>query len=177
MYINWFDCGFTLIFCAFKMRNLCENQTKFTDTPTHTNECVWTIFREWYLCVSVHFPKQFFVHIFLTFTIHMETYACMCDDDDCFYSKVMGFYSVSSFALSLSFLLYSFKIVFWILWHQTMNFNYRNEISYEFMQKKTIRIKSAEFIHLETMVKMTQNNFSDMSNSFMLWIFTTYTQK
>lgn len=49
-----------------------------------------------------------------------------------------------------------------------MNFNYRNEISYEFMQKKTIRIKSAEFIHLETMVKMTQNNFSDMSNSFML---------
>lgn len=106
MYINWFDCGFTLIFCAFKMRNLCENQTKFTDTPTHTNECVWTIFREWYLCVSVHFPKQFFVHIFLTFTIHMETYACMCDDDDCFYSKVMGFYSVSSFALSLSLFFY-----------------------------------------------------------------------
>lgn len=130
VYRNWFDCGLTLIFCAFWMRNLFEQKRNkqnpqthtYTFTNTHTYQIeqmnIWTDFwRMVFVRERAFSKKKKFRFKFLFFLFN--THNTFCDDDDCLYSKVTGLYSVSS--LSLYLFLFTF---FWNRFRSDMFLNF-----------------------------------------------------
>lgn len=119
--------------------------------------CIVQFVHEQFLENGIWVRERTFVqNICLCLRQHTIPYAyvcmCTCDGDDSFpFESVRPFLSPSLFfCFFVFFVLFKnyFRSDLNCVWHQTMNFNYRNEISCEFKQQKKRFEENQCWIHL-----------------------------